>query len=155
MTTAAAPGILGAIHNYRQVSPELATSGQPRESEFAAIAAAGYEVVVNLALHDDPRYSLVDEAGTVRSLGMDYIHIPVQFAKPTAADLAAFFQAMDRCEGSKAWVHCAANMRVSAFLGLYRALRQGWDVERAFELMNDLWKPDEIWSAFIAAQLRR
>ena len=155
MTTAAIPGILCAIYNYRPVSPELATSGQPRESELAAIAAASYEVVVNLALHDDPRYSLADEAGTVRSLGMDYIHIPVQFASPTAADLATFFQAMDRCEGSKTWIHCAANMRVSVFLGLYCALRQGWDVERAFELMNDLWKPDEIWSAFIAAQLRR
>jgi hypothetical protein len=35
--------------------------------------------VINLALHNDARYSLRDEAATVRELGMRYIHIPVQF----------------------------------------------------------------------------
>ena len=40
------------------------------------------------------RYSLADEAGTVRSLGMDYVHIPVQFKAPTEADLLAFFAAI-------------------------------------------------------------
>lgn len=39
---------------------------------MAAIAAAGYDVVINLALHDDPRYSLKDEAASVRALGLEY-----------------------------------------------------------------------------------
>lgn len=141
------------IYNYRQASPELATSGQPKEQQFAAISAAGYDVVINLALHDDPRYSLPDEAATVRALGMDYVHIPVQFAAPTQSDLTTFFEAMDRSRGRKIWVHCAANMRVTAFLGLYRALREGWESEPAFELMDSVWKPNEIWAAFISARL--
>jgi protein tyrosine phosphatase (PTP) superfamily phosphohydrolase (DUF442 family) len=40
---------LGDIHNFRQVSPDLASSGQPREDQLVAIAAAGYDVIVNLA----------------------------------------------------------------------------------------------------------
>ncbi|MEO8005455.1 MAG: sulfur transferase domain-containing protein, partial [Betaproteobacteria bacterium] len=75
------------IHNFRQAAPDLATSGQPNEDQLAAIAAAGYDVLVNLALHDDPRYSLRDEASSVRALGMEYVHIPVQFAAPASSDL--------------------------------------------------------------------
>lgn len=144
----------GDIRNYRQAAPDLATSGQPDEDQLAEIAAAGYELVINLALHDDPRYSLRDEASSVRALRMDYVHIPVQFGAPTAADLAAFFAAMDRARGKRTWVHCAANMRVTAFLGLYRRLRDGWPDERAFALMRDVWQPNDVWSSFIAAMAR-
>ena len=87
------------IFNYRQAAPDLATSGQPREDQLRAIANAGYEVIVNLALHDDPRYSLVDEGSSVKALGLQYIHIPVQFNAPSESDLAEFFEAMKRCTG--------------------------------------------------------
>jgi protein tyrosine phosphatase (PTP) superfamily phosphohydrolase (DUF442 family) len=83
------------------------------------------------------------------------VHIPVQFAAPTEADLLAFFAAMDAHHNEKLWVHCAANMRVSAFLGLYRVIRQGWERERAFELMHGLWQPNEVWSFFIATALEK
>jgi len=141
------------IHNYRQAAPDIATSGQPREDQLAAIAAAGYDVVINLALHDDPRYSLIDEASSVRALGMEYVHIPVQFAAPTTRDLTQFFEVMDRSKGRRTWVHCAANMRVTAFLGLYWQLREGWPQERAFALMRSVWQPNDVWSSFIAAQI--
>lgn len=144
---------LNDIHNYRAVDADLATSGQPTQAQLASIAAAGFSVVVNLALHDDPRYSLADEAGSVKSLGMEYVHIPVQFASPTRDDLRAFMNAMDRHRGRKIWVHCAANMRVSAFLGLYWVLRRGFETGRAFELMNGMWQPNEAWAAFIASSL--
>jgi protein tyrosine phosphatase (PTP) superfamily phosphohydrolase (DUF442 family) len=146
---------LGEIYNCREISPMLATSGQPKEEQLRAIAAAGYEVVVNLALHDDPRYSLPDEADTVRASGMEYVHIPVQFAKPAREDLDAFFAAMEHHRGKRLWVHCAANMRVTAFLGLYWSLREGWEKGRAFEHMDSLWTPNEVWKSFIAENLER
>jgi uncharacterized protein (TIGR01244 family) len=141
------------VYNFRQASPDLATSGQPREHQLAAIADAGYNVIINLALHDDPRYSLQDEAGSVRALGLEYVHIPVQFGAPSESDLLKFFAAMEQHAGEHIWVHCAANMRVSAFLGLYRALRQGWPETQAFALMHEIWQPDSVWSQFIASQL--
>ncbi|MDB5871488.1 MAG: hypothetical protein JWQ07_930 [Ramlibacter sp.] len=146
---------LAGIHKYRAVDDTLATSGQPTVAQLASVAQAGFDTVINLALHDDPRYSLSDEAGTVRSLGLGYVHIPVQFAAPTEADLLAFFAAMDAHRGDKLWVHCAANIRVSAFLGLYRVIKQGWTRERAFELMHGLWEPNEVWAAFIEQMLAK
>ena len=149
------PAEVSAIYNVRPVDDLLTTSGQPTEGQLGAVARAGFAVVINLALHDDPRYSLPDEAATVKSLGMHYIHIPVQFAAPTEPDARAFFDAMDQHQGKKILVHCAANMRVSAFVGLYRVLRQGWQHEEAFKLMNSVWTPDEVWSGFIAGMLAK
>ena len=62
---------------------------------------------------------------------------------------------MDRHKGSRVWVHCAANMRVTAFVGLYRRLREGWTEERAFALLRETWQPGVIWSEFIASQLAK
>src|SRR5512139_3905007 len=138
---------LSDIYNYRAVDDALATSGQPTAEQLGHIAAAGFDTVVNLALHDDPRYSLPDERGTVHALGMDYVHIPVAFGAPAESDLLAFFAAMDAYRDGRIWLHCAANMRVTAFLGLYRVIRLGWEEERAFELLRGLWQPDAVWSS--------
>lgn len=143
------------IYNFRQVSPDLASSGQPREDQLVAIAAAGYHVIINLALHDDPRYSLPNEADSVRALGLEYVHIPVQFSAPTESDLERFFEAMQQHAGKRVWVHCAANMRVSAFLGLYRTLCQGCAKRQAFALMHEIWQPNPKWSEFIASRLAK
>ena len=141
---------IDTIYNYRAVGPNLATSGQPDEEELGAIAAAGFQVIVNIALHDDPRYSLPDEAASVKALGLEYVHIPVLFNAPTAQDLEQFFDVMDRVSDRKVWVHCAANKRVSTFLGLYWHLRRGQPRAQAFALMQSVWEPNEVWSAFIA-----
>jgi protein tyrosine phosphatase (PTP) superfamily phosphohydrolase (DUF442 family) len=143
------------IVNYLALDTALATSGQPSIDELAALARDGTEVIINLALHDDPRYSLPDEAGTVGSLGMTYVHIPVKFDAPQEAELFAFFDAMDHFGSRKVLVHCAANKRVTAFLGLYRAIRHGWDAETAFAPMHRIWEPNAAWAPFIAAMLEK
>jgi protein tyrosine phosphatase (PTP) superfamily phosphohydrolase (DUF442 family) len=145
---------LEKIHRYRAAGPTLATSGQPTEEQLKTIAATGYQVVINLALHNDPRYSLQDEAKSVQALGLEYVHIPVEFAAPTPDDLERFFAAMEVHKAKRIWVHCAANYRVTAFVGLHRCLREGQSEADAFALMRDVWQPNEIWSQFIASQLR-
>ena len=86
---------------------------------------------------------------------MDYLHIPVQFNAPTEENLRAFIAAMDAHKGEKILVHCAANYRVTAFVGLYRVLCEGWTEDRAFEPMRSIWEPDAVWRQFIANMLQR
>ena len=143
------------IYNYREAGPLLATSGQPTVDQLRELAAQGFEAVINLALHNDPKYSLPDEAGLVRSLGLAYTHIPVQFAEPTEQNLLDFFAAMDQSANRKTLVHCAANYRVTAFLGLYRVIRQNKAPEEAFALMRQTWEANPTWSAFIEAMLAK
>ena len=141
--------MIGDIYNFLPVTHFLSTSGQPTEAQLSALAEEGYELIINLALHDDPRYSLKDETSFVKSLGIEYIHIPVQFDKPLKSDLISFFDAMESNKNKKIHVHCAANMRVTAFLGLYFLIREGKSKEEAFEPMWQIWKPDSVWSSFI------
>ncbi|KEF42449.1 MAG: hypothetical protein ER33_06230 [Cyanobium sp. CACIAM 14] len=143
------------VRNFRQADERLITCGQPSEAQLAAARTAGVGVVINLALHNDPRYSLADERGSVEALGLTYRHIPVQFGRPAESDLLAFFDAMEEAGDRYVLVHCAANYRVTAFLGLYRHSRQGWSVERAFELMDSVWTPDRVWTDFIASMLAK
>ena len=146
------------ILNYRAVDPLLSACGQPTEEQLRAAAADGFTAIINLALHDDPRYPLpplADEAALARSLGLLYVHIPVHFDAPTEEALCAFFDALESHRHERLLVHCAANKRVTAFLGLYRILRLNWDPMQAFALMHEFWEPDEIWTAFIASMLAR
>jgi protein tyrosine phosphatase (PTP) superfamily phosphohydrolase (DUF442 family) len=143
------------IYNYLRIDERLATGGQPSEEELAAAAADGVEVVINLALHDDPRYALPDETGCVQGLGMKYVHIPVQFDNPTEDDLAAFCDVMDSNQGRKTLLHCAANKRATVFLGLYRAIRHKWPHDRAFAPMREIWEPNPVWASFIDAMLAK
>jgi uncharacterized protein (TIGR01244 family) len=146
------PTSLSDIYNFRKVGATLSTSGQPTEAQLSSVARSGVQVVINLALQNSPS-ALKDEAGAVAALGMGYVHIPVEFSAPTEADLLAFFAAMDASRARKVLVHCAANKRVTAFLGLYRVLRQGWSHDDAFALMHSVWEPDATWTRFIAAML--
>jgi uncharacterized protein (TIGR01244 family) len=147
--------LLSETRNFRRIDDRLLTAGQPNEAQLADAARQGVKAVINLALHDDPRYSLADEASCVGDLGMDYVHIPVQFTAPTEEDLDAFIAAMDAHKGGKVLVHCAANYRVTAFIGLYRVIREGWTPDKAFETMRSVWEPDAVWKQFIAEMLRR
>lgn len=139
---------LESIRGYVEVNPELTTAGQPNDEQMAEMAECGYRAVINLGLMDK-RYCLQDEAGLARRLGMAYHHIPVEFTNPTQSDLARFFEVMDACLPERTFAHCAANYRVSCFVGLYGRSRWGWSAERAQKLMAKVWTPDEVWTRFI------
>ena len=145
---------LANIYNMLSLTDELGTSGQPTSAQLAAIKEAGYEVVINLATGTTPP-DLPNEADVVATQGMEYIHIPVVWENPTEADLARFFEVMDATQDKKRFVHCIANMRVSAFMFLYRVLRQGMPLDEARATMSQIWQPNPIWQKFIEAELAR
>ncbi len=145
---------LSDIYNFQATTERLGTAGQPTSDQFDAVKAAGYEVVINLAMGNTPR-DLPNEPQLLTDHGFDYIHIPVVFDQPTTEDLTRFFDAMDANQGKKCFVHCIANARVSAFVFLYRVLRQGVPVEEARTLMHQIWTPNETWQAFIDEHLAK
>ncbi|MBD0335199.1 MAG: protein tyrosine phosphatase family protein [Cyanobacteria bacterium Co-bin13] len=131
-----------------QLKGAIATAGQPTAEQFEAIRAAGYQVVINLALPTSDN-ALPQEAALVESLGMQYVPIPVVWEEPTLADLHRFFAVMEANQDKNVFVHCAANMRVSAFVYLYRCLRQGLDEAQARQDLLRIWQPNPIWRRFI------
>jgi protein tyrosine phosphatase (PTP) superfamily phosphohydrolase (DUF442 family) len=143
---------LQGILNYLPISEEFGTAGQPTREQFAAIRAAGYVAVVNLAMPDSPN-ALADEQDLVTGQGMDYVHIPVVWEHPAQEDLARFFATLDRYQGQRVFVHCVLNMRVSVFVMLHGVLRRGIPLEQAMAEVYRIWEPDPVWQEFIAASL--
>ena len=141
---------LSDIHNFEQMTDWLGTSGQPKRQQFDAIAAAGFDVVINLALATSDN-ALADEADIVTGLDMAYIHIPVEMDNPTIDHLNAFFAAMTQHDGQKIWVHCVVNARVSAFVYHYLCNAKDASAEAATSRILKKWRPimDDPWQAFM------
>jgi uncharacterized protein (TIGR01244 family) len=138
------------IRNYRRIDDRIMTGGQPTEEQLKAVAASGVKAVINLAT-DDPRSAVPDEAGTVRTLGMSYHHIPVEWEDPKESDFEAFENAMKQLRDQKILIHCAANFRVTAFYSLYAMKNLGWTEAQADALRASVWAGNHfpIWDQFI------
>lgn len=136
------------IHNWRRFDARVTTSGQPSEAELAEIRALGVTRVINLGLHSHER-ALPDEAASVAALGMSYIHIPVDFERPTTADFVHFCEAMAAAGDEPVHVHCIVNARVSAFLYCYCRDVAGSGAAEAKALMETIWRPGGVWARFI------
>jgi uncharacterized protein (TIGR01244 family) len=142
---------LNHIRNFLNIDDRLATSGMPQPDDFAALRQAGFGVVINLALPTSDS-ALPNEGDLVSAQGMTYIHIPVNFELPQPDDFERFTRMMDACAGQRVFVHCAANMRVSAFVFLHR-LRHGVDRATAVRDLTKIWRPDGAWREFVNQRL--
>ena len=142
---------LDHIRNFLRLDDRLATSGMPQPDDFAALRQAGFDVVINLALPTSDN-ALPNEGELVSAQGMTYVHIPVKFDAPQPADFEQFTRAMDVNADRRVFVHCAANMRVSAFVFLHR-LRHGVDRATAENGLKKIWQPDGVWREFMNERL--
>ena len=142
------------IYNYWYYDEKLSSSGMPTAEQMKTVAEAGVQVVINLALKTS-QGALDNEDQLVESLGMKYIHIPVEWSNPTQQNLEDFFNAMESQKGNKVLVHCQANYRASSFIMLYRVHRLGWKKEEAIPVMERMWNPEDfpVWQKFIEANL--
>jgi len=139
---------LEGIYNYHVITSTVTTSGQPSEEQFELIKEAGYNSVINLAPHSAEN-SLENEALLIKQLGLKYTHIPVNFKNPTNEDFEKFVTSMNESESEKTWIHCAANMRVSAFIYKYRLEVLNHDATQAEADLAKIWEPFGVWKQFI------
>ena len=139
---------IDSIQNYFPLPLLIGTSGQPTTQQFRDIQAAGFDVVVNLAMPDSDN-ALTNEGALVSENGMTYVHIPVPWDAPDANHLAQFFGVMDAmlAQDKKVWVHCAANYRASAFTYKYLTMNQGLSEPESTTPLLTKWLPymDEAW----------
>ena len=142
------------IYNFQKVSDSIATSGQPTKEQFSQIKDSGYQIVVNLALPTSAN-ALPDEKETVENLGMQYVHIPVVWEEPKFEDFTQFYNVMTENEDKNTFVHCAANMRVSAFMYLYNRLHENMSDEEAKKNLYQIWIPNDTWQKFITQVIKR
>jgi protein tyrosine phosphatase (PTP) superfamily phosphohydrolase (DUF442 family) len=140
--------MIESIYNFKQLSPNLATGGQPNENELHQIGKSGYEVVINLGL-DKTEYSVQNEKEIIESCGVHYMHIPVSFEAPEVEQYRAFARFLKTVLHKKVFVHCAANKRVSTFMALFRVMEEGWSWKQALDDIVSIWEPNAVWKQFM------
>lgn len=140
---------LERISNFRRISQNLATSGQPTEEELAEIARAGFRCVVNLALKTSDG-ALPDEEKSVEALGLDYAAFPIDFDRPELEQALRFFSFLNARKNEPLFVHCAANFRVSSLIYAYRVAVLREDPRAARADLDSIWTPNETWKRYLA-----
>ena len=142
------------IRNFLALSEDLFTGGMPKADQLIDAAQKGLQTVINLTVADADD-ALPNERELLDSLGLKYIHIPVEWGNPTKQNLEDFMNAMDTHKESRVLVHCQANYRATGFVTLYRILRLGWKKEDAFQDLRKIWNPEKfpIWQQFIDENL--
>jgi protein tyrosine phosphatase (PTP) superfamily phosphohydrolase (DUF442 family) len=139
---------LAAITNFRQYSESFASAGQPTREQFQTLKDQGFERIVYIAFTNNPN-AVADEDQVVKGLGMEYMHVPVDFANPLPDDFYAFADSMQRNTDKKTLLHCQVNARATAFSFLYRVIYQDTPLAEAKADMNTVWQPNEVWRDFI------
>ncbi len=141
------------ILNYIKINENIATSGQPTDEQLELISTCGYEVVINLALHDASN-AIKEEDKVVTGLGMSYFHIPVIFDDPKNEQLKLFLDILSMNENRKVWVHCALNYRVSAFMYVYHKYYLQTPFEEIDLSLLEQWQPDEKWQEILKTDIQ-
>jgi protein tyrosine phosphatase (PTP) superfamily phosphohydrolase (DUF442 family) len=137
------------IFNYYKVPDLFETSGQPNNKQLISIANGGYEAVINLAPNTTIEGRIINEEAILKSNKITYIHIPVDFNNPLDEDFNKFVAALEQNKHKKIWVHCAANMRVSAFVFKYRRDVLGLSPKNIEVDLEAIWVPNKTWSSFL------
>ena len=86
--------------------------GHPGKQDLAEIAKDGFRAVVNLRHHDEEGQPLQpdQEGEQVRSLGMDYVHIPISCESLNRSVVDRFRDSVADLPG-RVMVHCASGKR--------------------------------------------
>ena len=140
---------LKKIFNYYKVPDLFETSGQPNNKQLISIANGGYEAVINLAPNTTIEGRIINEEAILKSNNITYIHIPVDFNNPLDEDFNKFVAVLEQNKHKKIWIHCAANMRVSASVFKYSIDVLGLSPKNIEEDLEAIWVPNKTWRSFL------
>ena len=135
---------LSKINNFHFVSDDLASAGMIELDSYQYIQQYGFKHVINLIPGKQNK-----EREHVKSLGLSYQQIEVDWSEPSLQDFERFVELMKSYKGNKVFVHCQLNMRASTFVFLYRVTQLGVDLNVAEKDLLMIWKPTKTWQAFI------
>jgi tyrosine-protein phosphatase SIW14 len=120
------------LTNFQEVNDSLCRGAQPSEDGFRELARSGVHTVLDLR-GGSGRSS--HEAEFVRSLGMQYINVPLGgFQAPTAAEVAKVVEVLNDPQSGKVFVHCRRGAdRTGTILAMYRIEHDHWTNRQALD----------------------
>ena len=120
------------IRNFGQMDTNYYRGAQPKKDQYKELAAIGINTIVDLR-NDPEEY----EKPTAESLGMKYIHIPMDDKEyPSDATIARFLEVINDPANGKMYVHCKGGKHRTGVTGaVYRFTKYGWGYDKVYAEM--------------------
>lgn len=117
--------------SINRLTDRLSVAPQPREEDFATIAAAGFKTVINNRPDGEEQGQLDHERACERAAraGLDYRYLPVKSGEITDADVTDFQRLLDDCE-EPVLAHCRSGARSATLWALSQRDRSPQEVLR-------------------------
>lgn len=136
------------IPNLHVINDTFATGAQPGPAAFEWLRDNGYSTVINLNL-PAARNFLHDEPEIVARAGMRYIGMPTDCSSLSPSQYEAFKKAATEASArGKVFVHCAANIKSTGFMHLFRVLELGVPPHDALADLKNQPSLEPKWFAF-------
>ena len=132
------------VTNFHSVAPNLASSGLIKLDDYQLIKDYGFKHVINLIPGEQ-----MEERAHVKSLGLSYSQIQVDWSEPSLDNFERFTELMKSYGKDNVYVHCEANYRASTFVYLYRVTKLGVPLADAKKELLKVWTPSQTWQDFI------
>ena len=117
------------IKNFGSINETFYRGAQPKEQDYADLAAMGVKTVIDLQ-----RGGQEEEQALVEAQGMKFYRIPMSDSRTPAADQAELFlKLVNDPANHPVFVHCAGGRhRTGAMSAIYRITRDGWSADQAY-----------------------
>jgi uncharacterized protein (TIGR01244 family) len=134
------------IGNFGQVNANYYRGEQPKDGDYAVLAAVGIQTVIDLQADGDNDH----EAQLVEAAGMTFYRIPMTpRVAPTPDQIAQFMTIVTDAARQPVYVHCAGGKhRTGVMTAVYRLEHDGWTADQAYQEMKrykfgwSIWHPE-------------
>jgi uncharacterized protein (TIGR01244 family) len=107
------------VPNFKRLSAEIATAGQPTGEAYAELKKAGFKTILNLR---PPEEGSLQEKEKVEALGLRYVNIPITNETITEEKVKLFSEVVSDTANKPLLIHCSAANRVGGLWYIHRAL---------------------------------
>ena len=118
-----------SIDGYHRVSDRVAIGTQPTPDEVTALAAEGFNGIVNL--REEAEFDDGPVSHAARDSGMQFIRVPLSSKNPSDPAVEKFLAATDDVSLYPVFIYCASGNRAAALWMVRRVLREGWTLADA------------------------
>ena len=117
------------IKNFGCINESFYRGAQPKERDYAGLAAMGVKTVIDLQ-----RNGQEGEQALVEAQGMKFYRIPMSDRdKPAAGQAELFLKIVNDPANQPVFVHCAGGRhRTGAMSAIYRITHDGWSADQAY-----------------------
>lgn len=122
---------IAGVSNFSRVDATVGCGGATEPAAMAALRRDGFTSVINLRLASERGADVEAGRAAAHAAGLTYIHLPFDASSPDPKLVETFLTAVADPAHQPVYIHCASANRVGAVWMIKRALKDGWEIDKA------------------------